>query len=188
MDKIFFAHARRRLFRARISSRDRPADENATPAGCVARAGGVEGSGDGDTLYSGIVRKNLPYIVGARRVLVNERDAQLLRPGFDRQAQIERPGGLRQLDALAVERHFQLVVQEAGRTQPDVRGLGVNLDGVFSVERKDIPHQNSAPRAQRQTFDVIALRQVGRNAIGDRGRGGAGSPTAMRLILVAVAT
>ena len=79
-------------------------------------------------------------------------------PGLDREPQIERRRGLCQLDALAVERHFQLVVEEAGRTQPDVRGLGMNLDGVFGVERKDIAHQNSAARAERQAFDVIALR------------------------------
>src|SRR5580698_4914289 len=125
----------------------RPADENATPARRVAGAGGSEGSSDGHALHPGIVGENLPDIIGARRVLTDERDPQLLWPSLDREAQIERPGRLCQLDALAVERHFQLVVEEAGRTQSDVRGLSVNLDRILSVQRKDIPHQNSAARA-----------------------------------------
>ena len=49
--------------------------------------------------------------------------------------------------------------------------------------------QNSAARAQRQPFDVIGLRKIGRDAIGDGGGvGSAGSPTASRLSLVAAAT
>ena len=63
--------------------------------------------------------------------------------------------------------------RKPGEPKPDVRGLGLNLDRVLGVEREDVAHQNSAARAQRQSFDVIGLRQVARNAISDRGRRGA---------------
>ena len=66
------------------------------------------------------------------------------------------------------------LAQEAGRSQPDIRGLGMNFDRVFCVERENIAHQNSAARSERQPFDMIALRQIGRNTIGDRGRRCAG--------------
>ena len=69
-----------------------------------------------------------------------------------------------QLHAFAIDQHFHLVrlvepfdVLVAVAHQPD-------FDFVRAVARKFVRNECAAPRAQRQTVDVLLLRQVGPQA------------------------
>ncbi len=48
--------------------------------------------------------------------------------------------------------------------------MGKTLEHVIAIRRELMLHHQSAARAERQTFDVIILRRVGRHAIGRQRR------------------
>src|SRR5262245_60425637 len=42
-------------------------------------------------------------------------------------------------------------------------------DHIFSIHRKIVGYRNSSACPKREPFDVLILREIGRNAIGSRG-------------------
>ncbi len=72
--------------------------------------------------------------------------------------------------ALAVQADLEIV--RRFRAAHDVDGVApqTRLDDVLAVDGEVVAHEHAAARAERQPFDVIGLRAVGRHAIGADGR------------------
>ena len=75
---------------------------------------------------------------------------------------------LHQEHALAVDRDLELMRElEPGHVADDVPQQ-LDAEVVVGVLRKVVPEEQAAARAERQSLDVVLLRVVGRNAIGQR--------------------
>ena len=91
-----------------------------------------------------------------------------------------------QMDPLAVDGELELVriLEPAHDVQVGAKEL--HLEDVLAVERKRVATRSAADRAERQTVDVLVLREVLPDAVGFAARReSSGSPTASALIFLA---
>jgi hypothetical protein len=86
--------------------------------------------------------------------------------GRNLQPQLDRVQCGRAPDTLAVDRDLDRIIG-ADRSQAKQPAAGApDSEFVFSVEWKDVSHQQPAARAERQSFAVLGLRQSTRRDVG----------------------
>ena len=160
----------------------------------VARPGDVVGAGDRDLVHRRLqpgmpvvveVRLvRLPRRLGKQRRALRERDADQVRAGGHRRAQLQvrveivvRRLVVQRL-VLAVRRRLHREEREPLAVEQQLHVLGAaqpldvlvavarEADGhlVHAVDREGVRHQRAAPRADRQPFEVLLLGQVGTHA------------------------
>ena len=91
---------------------------------------------------------------------------------FERRFQIRVSPDADEADPLAVERHLHLVRVLETTEIPEVRAEEPGPHVVFPVNRECVANQHPSHRSQRQTLDVLVLREILADAegLGDRAR------------------
>ena len=101
-------------------------------------------------------------IVDALRVaLADDRDAERLRPGRNRQRRAARAAAPEHGGALAVHGDLDFLVA-AERLEAEAVAAAADANLVLGVERKDVPNAHAAARAERLAVQVLGLREPAR--------------------------
>ena len=76
-----------------------------------------------------------------------------------------RAAEAREHHALTVERHFEIVGHFEAANDIDRLAIQPRTDHVFAIDRKVMADGDATARADRQSGDVIVLRQIAANAV-----------------------
>ena len=135
----------------------------------------------------GAAQERVVQIEAGGQVGGEERDADRVRAGLDREAEIDRQLArsaagsshpqrlvpIDQRDPLAVEEDLELLPAHLSEGPGVAHVAHVHRhhpEGVLAVGGKQMPHVESAARSERQPVDVVVLRRILRDAIDGLGR------------------